>query len=121
MTEIHELNKHQLDFKKRSKRTTLYSTNKAAGYGKSLHDSLKVLSEPEFYVDFDYKLKKNVSRADFPDQFRKVIIRYKLTGYINVMRQSAYLVVNPITVNNFASLFNYTPIGRASDSMMGLI
>ena len=26
-------------------------------------------------------------------------------------------MVNPITVNNFASLFNCTPVGRASDSM----
>ena len=37
---------------------------------------------------------------------------------INIMRQSACLVFNPITVNNFASLFNCTPVGRASDSMM---
>ena len=36
------------------------------------------------------------------------------------MRQSACLVVNPITVNNFASLFNCTPVGRSSDSMMAL-
>ena len=38
--------------------------------------------------------------------------------YINIMRQSACLVFNPVTVNNFASLFNCTPVGRASDSMM---
>ena len=38
--------------------------------------------------------------------------------YINIMRQSACLVFNPITVSNFASLFNCTPVGRASDSMM---
>ena len=31
---------------------------------------------------------------------------------------SFYLVFNPIMVNNFASLFNCTPAGRASDSMM---
>ena len=37
---------------------------------------------------------------------------------INNLRQSACLVFNPITVNNFASLFNCTPVGRASDSMM---
>ena len=30
------------------------------------------------------------------------------------MRQSACLVFNPITVNNFASLFNCTTVGRAS-------
>ena len=45
------------------------------------------------------------------------IIRYKRTGYnINLMQQSAGLVVNPITVNNFASLLNRTPIGRAKAS-----
>ena len=55
----------------------------------------------------------------FSDQFRKIIVRYKRIGYnINIMRQSACLVFNPITVNNFASLFNCTPVGRASDSMM---
>ena len=32
------------------------------------------------------------------------------------MRQSACLVFNPITINNFDSLFNCTPVGRASDN-----
>ena len=77
------------------------------------------LSEPEFYGDLVYKLKKNEGRADFSVQFRKIIVRYKCIGYnINIMRQSACLVFNPIMVNNFASLFNCTPVGRASDSMM---
>ena len=77
------------------------------------------LSEPEFYGDLVYKFKKIVGRADFSDQFRKIIVRYKRIGYnINIMRQSACLVFNPITVNNFASPFNCTPVGRASDSMM---
>ena len=39
------------------------------------------LLEPEFYGDLAYKLKKkkkkNVGRADFYDQFRKIIVRYK--------------------------------------------
>ena len=39
---------------------------------------------------------------------------------MNVMRQTACLVVNPIMVNNFADLFNCTPVGRASDLMMAL-
>ena len=48
------------------------------------------LSEPEFYGDLVYKLKKNVGRADFSDQFRKIIICYKRIGYnINIIRQSA--------------------------------
>ena len=48
------------------------------------------LSEPEFYGDLVYKFKKIVGRADFSDQFRKIIVRYKRIGYnINIMRQSA--------------------------------
>ena len=55
----------------------------------------------------------------FSDQFRNINVHYKYIGYmINIMRQSVCLVFNPITVNNFASLFNCTPVGRASDSMM---
>ena len=47
-------------------------------------------------------------------------MRYKRIGYnINVMRLSACLVINPVKVDSFASLFNCTPVGRASDSMMG--
>ena len=40
------------------------------------------------------------------------------SGYdINVLRQIVCLVVNPIMVDNFAFLFNCTPVGRTSDSM----
>ena len=61
------------------------------------------LSEPESYGDLVYK---NLRRADFSDQFRKIIIRYKRSGYnIDAMRPSACLVVNSITVNNIAYLF----------------
>ena len=73
------------------------------------------LLEFEFYGDLVYKLKKIVGF----DQFRKIIIRYKRIGYnMNVMRQTACLVVNTITINNFADLFNFTPVGRSSDIMM---
>ena len=37
---------------------------------------------------------------------------------INVLQQTACLVVNPITVGNFAFLFNFTPVGQTSDSTM---
>ena len=36
---------------------------------------------------------------------------------INVLQQTAFLVVNPITVGNFAFLFNCTPFGQTSYSM----
>ena len=78
------------------------------------------LSEPEFYGGFIYKFKKIVGRNDFSDQFRKIIIRYKRIGYnMNVIRQTVRLMVDPISINNFADLLNCTPVGRASDLMMG--
>ena len=69
--------------------------------------------EPEFYGALVYEFKKRFGRYDFSDQFRKIIIRYKRIAYnMNFMRQTAYLVVNSITVKNFADLFNCTPVGR---------
>ena len=54
----------------------------------------------------------------FSCQFRKVM-RYKHIGYnLKVMRQSACLVIYPITFDYFAALYNCTPVDRASYSMM---
>ena len=77
------------------------------------------LSEPEFNGDLVYKFKKIRGMTDFSDQFKKIIMRYKHIGYnLNVMLQSACLVINPITVDGYATLLNCTPVDRASDSMM---
>ena len=77
---------------------------------------LQGLSEPEFYGDLVYKFGKIIGKNNFPCHFKKIIVRYKKIGYnINVMRQTACLVVNPIKVNSFAYLFNCTTVGRTSD------
>ena len=77
------------------------------------------LSEPDFYGDLVYKLKRIVGSDNFSVQFIKIISHYKKIGYnINVLQQTACLVVNPITVGNFAFLFKCTPFGWTSDSMM---
>ena len=63
-----------------------------------------------------YKFRKIIGKNDFPYHFKKRIVRYKKIGYnINVMRQTVCLVVNPIKVNSFAYLFNFTKVGRISD------
>ena len=50
--------------------------------------------------------EKIIGRNDFPYHFKKIVVRYKNIGYnINVMRQTACLVVNPIKVNSFAYFF----------------
>ena len=50
-----------------------------------------------------------------------IISHYKKIGYnINVLQQTACLVVNQITVGNFRFLYFGTPVGRTSDLIMVL-
>ena len=58
-----------------------------------------------------------MGRTDVSDQFRKIIIRHKRIDVL-VMRWSACLVINPITVDIFAAPLNCTPVDQASDYMM---
>ena len=96
---------HVADFSTRNQILTAKLLKQGYRYHKSL---LKQgLSVPKLYGDLVYKFKKMFGRNDFSDQFRKIIIRYKRIGYnMNVMRQTACLVGNPITVNNFADLLS---------------
>ena len=58
------------------------------------------ISEPEFYGDLVYIFRKIVGKSNFSEQFRKLINRYKRIGYsLDIMRQTACLVVNPIIVD----------------------
>ena len=76
------------------------------------------ISEPVFNVDLVYKFKRIVGKPSFSDQFKKIIKHIKRVGYnIDIMRQSACLVVNLITVYGYGFLFNFTTVGQASGSM----
>ena len=47
------------------------------------------ISEPEFYGDLLYRFRKIVGKSNFSEQFRKLINRYKRTGYsLVIMRQT---------------------------------
>ena len=72
--------------------------------------------EPEFCGDLVYRFRKIIGKIDFPYHFKKIIVRYKKIGYnINVMRQTACLVVGPVRVGGFACLFGCAAVGRTSD------
>ena len=80
------------------------------------HFCNKVYRNPNFTVTV-YRFRKIEGKSNFSEQFRKLINRYKRIGYsLDIMRQTACLVVNPIIVDCYASLFNCTTV-RASDSM----
>ena len=80
------------------------------------------ISEPIFYGDLVYKFKCIVGKPNFSDQFKKIVKRYIRVGYnLDIMRQSACLVLNPITVYSYGFPFNCTTVGQASDSMTALM
>ena len=63
-----------------------------------------------------YKFRQIIDKYDFPYHFKNIIVRYKKISYnVDVVRQTACLVVNPMNVNNFADLFDCTAVGLASD------
>ena len=94
-----------------------YSRHLVSKYNVRLKTLLRQgLSEPEFNGDLMYKFRKIIGKNYFLFHFKKIIVRYKKIGYnIDVLRQTACLVVNSIKVNSFAYLFNCTTVGPASD------
>ena len=63
------------------------------------------ISERKFYDDLVYRIRKIVGKSNFSEQFRKLINRYKRIGCDPyVLRQTACLVINPTSVDSYASL-----------------
>ena len=87
------------------------------------HVSLEKLMQqgicnPEFYGDLVYKFKKIIGNPNFSNLFKRIVNRFKRAGYsLDIMRQTACLVFNPIMVENYAALFSSTAVVQASDSM----
>ena len=79
------------------------------------------ISEPICYGDLVYKFKRIVRKPNFSDQFKTIIKLDKIVAYnLDIMKQSACLVVNPIMVNSYGFLFNCMTVGQALYSMMAL-
>ena len=79
------------------------------------------ISESIFYGDLVYKFKRIVGKTNFSDQFKKIVKPYIRVGYnLDIMRQSACLVLNQITVYSYGFLFSCTLVGQASDAMTAL-
>ena len=61
------------------------------------------------------------SKPNFSDLFKKIVKRSIRVGYnLDIMRQSACQVLNPIMVCGYGFLFNCMTVGQASDSMTAL-
>ena len=79
---------------------------------------LQGISEPEFYGDLVYRFRKIVGKSNFSEQFRKLINRYKRIGYsLDIMRQTACLVVNPTQSLLMAMLHSLIARLRPNDGL----
>ena len=64
------------------------------------------ISNPSFYGDVVYKLRKIMGHGNFPLVFAKIIKRFIKRGYDpTILRHTACLVFNPFTVGRYAFLF----------------
>ena len=53
---------------------------------------------------------------------KHIVNRFKRAGYsLDIMRQTACLVFNPIMVEGYAALFSCTAVVQASESMTALM
>ena len=118
---------HVTDFNNRNK----FLTAKLLKQGYRYHKLRKAFSKfyliklmqqgicnSEFYGDLVYKFKKIIGN---PNLLKRRVNRFKRAGYsLDIMRQTACLVFNPIMAEGYAALFSCTVI-QASDSMTASI
>ena len=88
------------------------------------------ISELEFYSDLVYRFRKIVGESNFRNN-SELIKRYKIIGYsLDIMRQTACLVVNPIIVDGmlhsiiarrrFGPQTQWRPLRKTLTSGLGL-
>ena len=71
-----------------------------------------------FYGDLVYRFKKIIGNPNFSNLLKRIVNRFKRAGNsLDIMRQTACLVFNPIMVEGYAALFSCTAVVQASDSM----
>ena len=74
------------------------------------------ICNPEFYEDLVNKFKKIIGNPNFYDLFKSIVNRFRRAGYtLDIMRQTACLVFNPIMVEGYAALFSCTAVVQASN------
>ena len=76
------------------------------------------ICNPEFYGNLVYKLKKIVGNPNFSNLFKRIVNRFKRAGYsLDITRQIACLVFNPIMIEGYDALFSCMAVVQASDTM----
>ena len=76
------------------------------------------ICNPEFDGDLVYISKKINGNPNFSNLLKRIVNRFKRARYsLEIMRQTACLVFNPIMVEGYAALFSCKAVVQAADSM----
>ena len=62
------------------------------------------ICNPKFHGDLVYEFKKIIGNPNFSDLFKRSVNRFRRAGYtLDVMRQTACLVLNPIMLHSLVA------------------
>ena len=76
------------------------------------------ICNPEFYGYLAYEFKIIIGNPKFSNNLKRIVNRFKKAGYsLDIMRQTACLVCNPIMAGGYGALFSCTAVVQALDSM----
>ena len=68
-----------------------------------------VIYNPEFYVDLVYKFKKIIGNPNFSDLFKRIIYRFKRTGYkLNIM----WKIARPVLTQSWLKAMLHSLVAR---------
>ena len=79
---------------------------------------MRVFRNQNFMVTRFINLRNLYEGIFFLFSLEKIIIRYKRIGYNSLCDSLHVSFFNPIIVDNYAAFFNYTSVGRVSDSLV---
>ena len=79
------------------------------------------ISEPIFYGDLVCRFRRVVGNPNLSDRFGEIVKRYIRVEYgLDIMRQSACLVLDPVADCSCGFLLDCVMVGRASGSVVAL-
>ena len=77
------------------------------------------ICDPEFYGELVPEFKTIIVNPNFSNLLKCIVNRFKRAGYtLDIRRQTACLVFNPIMVEGYAALLSCTTVVQASASIM---
>ena len=81
----------------------------------NLKTLLQSITQPEYYGDVLYRLRKLRGSDNFSDRFTKLIRKFVNKGYLpRILQRTAYVTLDPFTVKRHSFLFCCAKTGQSA-------